>query len=293
MIPILVLQQLIASSTHLVAKTAAMELHPVLVVLIRALFSCVFFAGYCLVRRRHLPKVERKDWGRIVLLGALNIPLNQLLFIWGVGLSTPANASLAYALSPAFVVAIAMVAMGERPSALRLVGIGVAILGAGIVIVDRGASPDPALRTGNIMVLGASFTWALYTVLGKRLAATYGGFFLTALTMFAGTILFLPVALLLPVHLDTAPLVEPPPANPLESVWFQLLYLGFVTSGFGFGLWYMALAKIDASRLAVFNNLQPVLTTVLAALILGTLPTPTFLVGGAVALIGVAVAQRR
>ncbi|MFZ9870480.1 MAG: EamA family transporter, partial [Candidatus Kapaibacteriota bacterium] len=63
-------------------------------------------------------------------------------------------------------------------------------------------------------------------------------------------------------------------------------------SAIGYGLWYYALTKLETSSVAVFNNLQPVLTTLLAFLVFGTEPTLTFVIGGAVALAGVVVTQR-
>lgn len=289
---LLIFQQLIASSTHLIAKTVTGTLHPTMVVLVRAAFASLFFGAYVLIRRSTLLKVDRQDWPRIILLGLLNIPLNQLLFIWGVRLGTAPNAALAYALTPAMVLLIAVVFMGERPGFARIAGIVVAIAGAGIVLVDKGARFDPDLMIGNILVLCAALAWSLYTILGRPLAIKYGGFHLTALTMFVGAVLFIPVWAAIPVPIDVAPLFETVNDVSPAATWFQLFYLGVITSGIGFGLWYVALTRLDASRLSVFNNLQPILTTILAWLILGTVPTPLFIVGGAIALVGVILTQR-
>jgi drug/metabolite transporter (DMT)-like permease len=74
--------------------------------------------------------------------------------------------------------------------------------------------------------------------------------------------------------------------------WAQLFYLGVITSGVGYGLWYYALSRMEASRVSVFNNLQPVLTSVLSFFIFGTVPTFMFVVGGAIAIAGVIVTQQ-
>ncbi|MBU3742548.1 MAG: hypothetical protein FGM24_09740 [Candidatus Kapabacteria bacterium] len=294
---LLLFQQLIASSTHLVAKSVTGILHPTMVVGLRAVFACLFFGAYVVIRRSSLRPLRAEDRRRIWLLGLLNIPLNQLLFIGGVNLGTAPNASLAYALTPAFVLAIGVLFMGERPARTRVAGIVLAMLGAGLVLVDRGARFDADLMTGNVMVLCAALAWSLYTVLGRDLATRYGGFHLTAMTMFTGAILYVPVWIglvaIAGVPFDTTGLhATVNGVSPLSS-WMQLVYLGVITSGLGFGLWYVALTKLDASRLAVFNNLQPVLTTILAWMLCSTVPTPVFLVGGAVAIAGVVLTQRR
>lgn len=297
MYPVLVLQQMIASSTHLIAKTVTFTLHPALVVLIRGVFSCLFFIGWLYIRRKHYVPVDRADWPRIVLLGLLNIPINQLLFVWGVQLGTAPNAALAYALSPTFVVIVISFIVKELPSIHRIIGVIVALAGASIVLVDKGAGFGVDHTLGNIIVLCASASWALYTVLGRRLVVKYGGFQLTAFTMFFGTVLFVPVytllALVVPGGIDYTPLVASVQGSTPGWTWFQLFYLGVITSGFGFGLWYAALARMDAARLSVFNNLQPVLTTVLAWILFSQEPTPMFMIGGVVAIAGVVYTQMR
>jgi drug/metabolite transporter (DMT)-like permease len=297
MYPVLVLQQLIASSTHLIAKTVTFTLHPALVVLVRGLFSCLFFVGWLYVRRKHYVPIERADWPRIILLGLLNIPINQLLFIWGVQLGTAPNAALAYALSPTFVVIIISIIIKELPSVHRAIGVAVALTGAAIVLVDKGAGLSADHTLGNIIVLCASASWALYTVLGRRLVVKYGGFQLTAFSMFIGTALFVPVysviAITVPGGIDLTPLTSSVQGSTPEWTWFQLFYLGVITSGFGFGLWYAALARMDAARLSVFNNLQPVLTTVLAWMLFSQVPSTMFVIGGVLAIAGVVYTQMR
>ena len=294
---LLLVQQLIASSTHLVADTVTIIVHPTIVVGLRAVFACMFFGAYVMIRRGSLRSVRPEDRPRIWLLGMLNIPLNKLLFLSGVDLSTAPNASLAYALTPAFVLLISVLAYRQRPGRSQVIGMLLAMLGAAIVLVDRGARLDDGLVLGNIMVLCAALAWSLYTMLGRDLATYYGGFHLTAMTMFTGAILYVPVWAVLygidVVPFDIGPLVQTVDGISPMTIWGQIMYLGIVTSGLGFGLWYVALARLDAARLSVFNNLQPVLTTVLAWVLLGTVPTSVFVIGGVVALAGVVLTQRR
>lgn len=292
MIPLMIFQQLIASSTHLVAKSATTVVHPTMVVLVRGIFSALFFASWMVFQRSTLRPIDREDWPRIILLGLLNIPINQLLFIWGVQYGSAPNAALAYALSPAFVVILLAVSLRSVPSRRRLIGIATAIIGTVIVVVDKGADVSARFMLGNIMVLCASMAWATYTVLGRRLAMKYGGFHVTALTMLVGLLLYVPMYAIIPVPIDVAPLTTQVAGISPLATWFQLAYLGIITSGLGFGLWYMALARLDAARLSVFNNLQPILTTLLAWAVLGQRPTAVFVVGGVIALAGVWVTQR-
>ena len=286
---LLVVQQLIAASTHLVAKSVTVEVHPTTVVLIRGVFACLAYAIWWLIRRRSLPKIDRADIPMILLLGLINIPINQLLFVWGVKYTTAPNASLAYALTPAFAVIFLALVLKHKPTRKSVIGIAIAIVGTVVVLMDRGAGFVPEQTLGNLMVLCAAISWSVFTVLGRVLVAKYGAIYAIALTFFAGLVFYIPLFFIIPVPFDVEALLHSPHAS---ALWMQLGYLGIITSGFGFALWYYALTHMDASRVSVFNNLQPIFTTLLALAIFGTEPTLAFLIGGSIALVGVIITQR-
>lgn len=288
----LFLQQLISATTHLIAKSVTSEVHPVLVVLWRGVFTCIAYALWFTLARSLVKKVDRKDWPMLLLLGAINMPINQLLFIWGLKYTTAPNAALAYALTPMFVVFIGMLFFKDRPRGLRLAGLVLAVSGAVVVLLDRGASTSSENMLGNIMVLMASASWAVYTVMGRRIAVKYGPLYTTGLSFFAGLLLFLPVSLFIPVPTSMDPLIHGTAQQSLWTSWGQLLYLGVITSGVGYAIWVWALTRLDSSQVSVFNNLQPVLTTLLALLLFDQVPSATFLVGGTIALVGVILTQR-
>lgn len=283
MYPLILLQQLIASSTHLFAKHVTSLIHPSTVVFFRGCFSALAFGLWMILTRKSLKAIDKEDIPGVFVLGALNMPINQLLFIWGVRYTTPANASLAYALTPAFVLIIAVLFLGEQLNIRKMAGITIAMLGTIIVLFEKGLSFQNDQFLGNIMVLGASISWAVYTTIGKQYAMKYGGIYTTGLSMTAGLLLYIPIVLVLPYELS--------PVSYDASMWFQLFYLGVITSGLGYGLWYIALTRMDASKLAVFNNIQPVLTTIMAFFLFHSLPGEVFFLGAFIAIIGVIITQ--
>ena len=68
--------------------------------------------------------------------------------------------------------------------------------------------------------------------------------------------------------------------------------IGAITSGVGYTLWYYALQKIEASKVSVFNNIQPVLTTILAFFILDNVINANFVIAGVLIIAGVIITQR-
>jgi drug/metabolite transporter (DMT)-like permease len=151
-------------------------------------------------------------------------------------------------------------------------------------LFEKGIDFGSSFFWGNVMGLGASFSWALYTLLGKKYAAKYGAFYTTSLSMYIGFLVYLPVYALFPISTAITDITLPQ--------WGQLAFLGVITSGLGYALWNYALSIADASKVSVFNNLQPVLTTILAFFFLGTEPGLLFIIGGIVAIAGVIMTQR-
>jgi drug/metabolite transporter (DMT)-like permease len=87
-----------------------------------------------------------------------------------------------------------------------------------------------------------------------------------------------------------------PTTTPLLDVsrmtLFYSAYLGLLVSVVGYWLWYYALARVSASNVAVFSNLQPVLVTIATVIVFGTSPSLLFFVGGVFVLAGVLFTQR-
>lgn len=282
---IIFLQQLIASSSHLIAKGLTLQVLPETVLLFRAIISALFYIGWMLLfRRKKIRLVEKKDLLVLLVLGGLNIPLNQFFFLNAIKLTEPPNVSLAYALTPLFVFVIAANFLKEKVNKLKAFGIFAAIAGAVIVIAEKKIELSSDGLRGDLIALAASLSWALFTVIGKNFSRKYGAVYATTLAMITGLFLYVPIYAAMGTETEFTSITS--------LNWLQILWLGVMTSGVGYVLWYYALTKIEASKLAVFNNLQPVLTTILSLLIFGTPVSLQFIAGGSMIIGGVILTQR-
>lgn len=249
----------------------------------RSLLSALFFGGWIFYKRKKLPKIDKSDYWMLLVLGIINIPLNQLLFIWGLEYTVAPNASLAYSLTPAFVVILSFLFLKVRYSKQALLGIIVAFFGVFLILFEKGLTIDSTKFLGDIMVLSASFTWAIVSMMVAKFVIKYGAFYVTALSMVIGFATYLPIFAIIgtPIH---------PLSLSLQNVG-ELLYLGIITSVVSYAIYSFALSRIEASKVAVFNNLQPMLTTILAILIFHELPSIQFVIGGVIAIVGVVITQ--
>ncbi|MEI8135414.1 MAG: DMT family transporter [bacterium] len=280
-------QQFIASMTHIVGKNAVDSLPAPMVLTFRALIASVAFTIFIMIRERRFNifyGIEKKDMIRLFIIGFLNIPLNQFLYLAGLKYTTPANSALLYAMTPALVFLLAIRVHWEKLNWKKTVGIAVAFVGVCIIMFEHGASFSSTNTKGNIMIFAAVVAWSLFTLLGKPLVPKYGALRVTAIHLLLGTLMFAPYGLCT-FDMSQVQAVT-------SDLWLEILYLGLISSCINYALWYYALGKLETSKVAIFQNLQPILTTVIALSIGKAILTPELFTGGALALLGVLLVEK-
>lgn len=279
---IMLFQSLLASGTHLVAKATVTDVDPVTLTFLRTLLAGTILLAFVLPRKGTL-RVERGDRWRFVLLAALGVPINQFLFLAGLHLSKATNAALFYGATPAMVLLLSVLMGKEERSPLRLLGVLIAFAGILVVVFERGVDFGSGTLAGDALLILAVVAWTFFTVLGKDLIGKYGHFHVTAIVLVWGMAMFLPFGLLHAIRFDYSRLTGADIAG--------IAYLAVATSIVAYLLWYYALGRLAPSKVAVFANIQPILTMLLAWLVVGEVLTPGFLLGAGVTLAGVVLTE--
>lgn len=280
----MIVHSALSAGTYLAGKRALAELSPVELALVRFALAAVVHA---VVLWRLGTRFERRDLPALAGLGVLAVAVNQLLFLAGLALSTPGHAALLYAMTPIFVFLVERLRGRERVTGLKVAGIAVAFCGTAVVLAGRGLLGFEGARrvlAGDVLLLLAVLAWALYAVGGKAYAARYGGLATGSFTLVAGTVLCAPLGV---AFARTGRMAD-------LSGWgtASVAYLVVATSVVAWLIYYWALARAEASRVAIWSNLQPVLTALLAWAIYGEALTGPFLAGGAMVVAGVVMTER-
>jgi drug/metabolite transporter (DMT)-like permease len=216
------------------------------------------------------------------LLGILAIPLNQLLFLYGLQFTTPARSALWFGATPVFLFLLAVPFLKEKTTLLKVIGTVASF--AGVALVLRGGTSNDGTVFGDLIVIVAVVAWAVYTVMGKPLLRKYGALAMTAYALSIGTLLYMPFGLYHAYRFDFATVT-------LEG-WLGMLYIAIATSVVGYSIWYWGLARMEAIKLAIFQNIQPVAGTILSVLIVGEVLGANFFAGGVLIIGGVLLTQR-
>lgn len=277
-------QTLISAGTYLAARRAMTELHPLTLVICRFAVSTFVFIGILLITPgAKLP--PRSALWKVLGLGLLAGPTNQGFFFLGLYRSSPAHAALLYALTPLGVYLVMLSRKQERVHTTRIAGIAVAFAGVAVLLLGRGLRAAMGPLVGDLLIVVAVVAWVFYTADGKQLSERHGPIRATAWTMSAGALLSFPFA---PFVFKADEVLH---ASHVAIAC--IVFLGLVTSVISYLLWYYALSRMQASRVAVFSNLQPVATAIAAWLVLGDPLVWEIFVGGALVIAGVRLTQRR
>ena len=280
---ILAIQQLISGGTHIVAKVVVADVNPAALTFMRSIIASAGLLAVFWTRWGPL-RIERRDWGRVALMGFLGISLNQFFYLYGLRYTTAANGALLYAATPVFVLLLSHFFLKESISLRKTIGIVLAFTGIAIVIFERGVDLSSGYALGNVLILVAVLGWTLAMIVGKELIVRYGALRTTAAMMTAGAAIFTPFGLFATFQV---------PFNSLGILdWTGILYLALGTSILGYLLWYHALGRIEASKVAVFANGQPVIAAILSLVFLDYTITGSFVTGSIITIAGIAVTQR-
>ena len=134
------------------------------------------------------------------------------------------------------------------------------------------------------MTFGGAFSFSIFTVLAKPQAKRYGTVTVNAFAYASGALLVAPITLWQSAGFNFR-------AVPC-SAWAALLYVALLSSAICYLIYYYALARMEASRLAVFSYLQPLLAIVFGIIILHERVTLALVISGLLVLGGVYMTER-
>jgi drug/metabolite transporter (DMT)-like permease len=220
---------------------------------------------------------------RLAASGLLGVTLNQSLFLYGLAHSTAVNATILVTTVPVFTVLGSLLLGQERPSKEKLIGIGLAAIGAIYLVGPDRLSLAPGVALGNLSILLGMICYAAYFLVSKPLLTRHDPITVGTYVMIFASI-------------GVAPLALPALAAPVEATratWWLAGYivLGPTVAAYFLNLW--ALRRTSSNTVAAFVYLQPFLASVVAPMVLpGETMTARTLVAGLTIFVGLGLVIR-
>ena len=176
--------------------------------------------------------------------------------------------------------------IGERLTVNKLAGLGIATVGAILVIAAATGMTFTGQRlTADLLYLGGAAAWSAYATIGAITTRHGSPLGVTSIACLAGAAMLSPLGFLEKGYADV-------PSWSLFA-WLDIAYLVVFATIVGFVLFYWAVRRFGAGNASMVSYLVPIFALVQAVIILGEQPAPLEVIGGAVILAGVRVATLR
>lgn len=228
-------------------------LSPVAMTALRMSFAAIAFWIVSLFLPKE--KVAKKDMLLLLAGGLCGMVFNQGLFAYGLGQTSPVDASIITTSSPLFAMLIAAIVLKE-PITWMKAG-GVVVGGAGaifLVYTSHHGEVQDGNMSGNLAIVGAQFFYAFYLVITRPLSERY-----SSVTMMKWMFLFASMAALPFFYNEVliAPLFQQTDATPFLLLAFTLVGATFIT----YLLIPFAQRRIRPTTISMYNNMQPLIAS--------------------------------
>jgi drug/metabolite transporter (DMT)-like permease len=248
-------------------------------------FYRVFFAGLALLPLRlSRKKLALPSWKDLQLIGFGGIAFVGDLVMWNTSilLTSATAATLLANNSPLWVGLGATLVFREKLNWKYWLGLLVALIGM-TIIVGGNAIQELHFNTGDLLAIGASFSYATYMLITQKARARVDTLSLNLFTMLTCIIILLPVILLL--------------GQPLTGfstrVWLALIGLGLIPQFIGWLSINYAMGYLPATQVSVTLLGQPIVTAILGIIFLKEALSPADITGGLMVLTGIYLVNQR
>lgn len=266
-------------------KIALLETSSITLGFLRFLLATPILLFYSYLRdEKGFKTIFLKNSTSLALLGLTGITGYHILQNLGVELTSATSSSIIISSNPIILALLSALILKEKINLTRALGITIGFSGVLTIILSerQGVSVGSSSFTGDMFCLGAALSWAVYSVVGRRLTTHYDPAELAAASMVFGTIFFLP-----PMYL-----LEDPHLPSTASAWLAVVALSLGASCLAYDLWNRVLSEVEASRAGVALFLIPVISAVLSVAFLSEPLTPLLLAGMALVLFGIFLAEK-
>lgn len=259
-----------------------------------AAFGRIFIASILLVIvvikiEGSLPRLNRKQTFLTAILGFTGVFINNICFFGALARVPAGRTSLFVSLTPIVTAILASFFFRERLGVRRWFGILVALIGA-IVVITRGdlvsgiTDINQSIGLGELMMIGAVFSWAAYTLISREVIETLSPIVATTYSTLWG-FFFLSIGALGEFKDIDWVLLD-------WRVWTSVFYLGAFGNVIAFIWFYEGIQAVGPSRTAIFSNLVPAFGVLFSVLLLGEPLLISMVVGGLITALGVSLVNR-
>ena len=207
--------------------------------------------------------VMKQNVGLVLLLSALGVAMFNSFVYLGLQTTTATNGVLMQSISPILIILLSTIFFGDKANGQQWLGVLVSLVGAGIILVRGDISVLLTLdfNVGDLWILCAVISWAIYTVLLRKLPQALKGLPFLGYSMLFGILLILPFYVMETLNGRPMPMSSTAVAG--------VAYVSVFASLLAFLFWNNAANRLGANRTGQFIHLIPAFGLTIATFILG------------------------
>ena len=267
-------------------KLAVGEVSPFVVIWLRFAIGLLILLSILLLRHQfRLPAL--KDALYFALLGLIGITFHQWLQSTGLITSQASTTSWLVSTSPIFFALLGWLFLHEKLGLPVILGIGLATLGVGLVVSKGNLSSlfsGGFGAPGDALVLLSAPNWAVFSILSRRPLQQFPALFVLFYVVLFGWLFANPAFLAMRGWTQFGQLSL--------TGWLSVAFLGIACTALAYTFWYDGLQAIPASHAGAFLYIEPLVSLLVAAVLLDETITAMALLGGVLILGGVWMVNR-
>lgn len=251
-------------------------LHAVEIYIYRFLLAYLMILAIC---HKRLWSASWKDEFLFMVCGLCGGSIYFIAENTALNYTLVSNVSLLTTLSPLLTtLLIGVFYKNERPGKWVYLGSLIALAGV-TCIIFKGGFNLKVMPLGDFLALSAAFSWAIYSVVLRKINATYSSLFITRKTFFYGLLTAAPFMAFEPEICDPAVLLRP-------VVFGNIFFLGVTASMIGYLIWTLTVKRLGAIKASNYLYFQPIVTMIFSALLFDNDPITLIGCFGCVLIIG-------
>ncbi len=256
------LAMLLIGSLFVVSKVIVQTVPVFVASFLRQFLAFLALAAWLYVQKSTMPKIQRRDWGVLLIQGVVGIFLFSVFALYGLKYTNAIDANIITSTTPLSMMLIAVLLLGERLTMRRVSALLLALLGTLAINVlgthDSGTRQE--VWFGNALVVLAVLAEGVFFGFGKLLKSPISSTWLSLILTAIGSVLFAPFAAYSAMSTDW-------PQVPWTT-WLLVLYTGVALTAFGVVLMNRGLQQVPASNASIFTALMPVSGVALSVIFL-------------------------
>lgn len=269
------------AGSYAAIKIAVGEVSPVTVIWLRFLIGFLIL-GVVAGRRGELAFPPRKDLPMLIITGFSGVALHHLLQSSALVTVEATTTAWIAATIPVFIVLLSWIFLKEKPGWVTLAGILLAACGVLLVISHGnlgGLAGAGFGKPGDLLLLLSAINWAAFSIISRPLLQRYSAARFTFYTMLFGWLIIC-IPFLAGARWQELSRLD-------AGGWVGILYLGALCSALGYIFYNDGLKLLPASQVGAFLYLQPIIATLISAVLISEKILPATIIGGALILLGV------